>query len=315
VIEQFKELLEKHSKVTILTHRNADADTLGTALGIYELLKNEGKHVEVCNPDKNLPIHLDFLPHFARIKNQMNFDKGLVISCDAGSIDLLEFDVSSRDIINIDHHESNNNFGILNIVDVLAVSSSQVAYGFLKNTFTITKNSATCFYVGMVTDTQNFTTLNVTDKTFEVASKLLSFGVDLAKVNRNLTQRKSLASLRILASALDTLELCEDAQLSSMVVTKESMLAAGANTLDLLGIIDHGISLATVRIALIVMVFEDKLKVSIRSHAVDVSKLAIHFGGGGHKLAAGFSVEIQDVNMLLEQIKKEIKKRGLLDEL
>jgi len=315
VIKEFKELLNKHSKVTILTHRNADADTLGTALGIYEILKNEGKHVEVCNPDKKLPIHLDFLPHFARIKNQMNFDNGLVISCDAGSVDLLEFDVSTRDIINIDHHESNNRFGILNIVDFSAVSSSQVAYRFLKNEFTITKNSATCFYVGMVTDTQNFTTLNVTDETFDIASNLLALGVNLTKVNRNLTQRKSLASLRILASTLETLELYEDAQLSSMVVTKEKMLEAGASTLDLLGIIDYGISLSTVRIALIVMVFEDKLKVSMRSDDVDVSKLAIHFGGGGHKLAAGFLVEIQDINMLLEQIKKEIKKRGLLDEL
>ena len=315
MISEFKVLLKRFDKVSIVTHKNPDADTLGTALGIYEILKNEKKEVEVCNAGGILPNYLDFLPHFAKIKRQIDFDKSLIISCDSGSIDLLEFDLSSRVIVNIDHHKSNTNYGTLNIVNENCASASQVAYEFLKNDFTITKNTATCFYVAMVTDTQNFTTLNVGNDVFNVAAELLSKGVDIAEVNRNLTQRKSLSSLRILSETLDTLEFYEEARVASLVATQESFKRTGASAVDTIGIIDYGIALATAKIAIFIMELEETLKVSLRSSSADVSELAVSFGGGGHRLASGFSVEKMDIQELLNNINKEIKKRGLLDEL
>ncbi len=315
MVQEFKSLLEQFKKISIVTHKNPDADTIGTALGLYEILKNEKKEVEVCNAVGILPNYLDFLPHFAKIKRQIDFDKSLIISCDSGSIDLLGFDLSSRVIVNIDHHKSNTNYGTLNIVNEKCASASQVAYEFLKNDFTITKNTATCFYVAMVTDTQNFTTLNVTNRLFNVTSELLSRGVNIAEVNRNLTQRKSLSSLRILSSTLDTLEFYEDAQVASLVATQESFKRTGATVVDTVGIIDYGIALATVKIAIFIMELEQSLKVSMRSNFADVSELAVHFGGGGHRLASGFNIDKMDIKELLNNINKEIKKRGLLDEL
>ncbi len=315
MVQEFKELLEQFEKVSIVTHKNPDADTLGTALGIYEILKNEGKEVEVCNWGGILPNYLDFLPHFAKIKRQIDFDKSLIISCDSGSIDLLGFDLSSRVIVNIDHHKSNTNYGTLNIVNDKCASASQVAYEFFKNDFTITKDTATCFYVAMVTDTQNFTTLNVTNDVLKIASELLYMGVDIAEVNRNLTQRKSLSSLRILSETLNTLEFYEDAKVASLVTTQESFRRTGATAVDTVGIIDYGIALATVKIAIFIMELEQSLKVSMRSNSADVSELAVCFGGGGHRLASGFSIGKMDIQELLNNIKKEIKKRGLLNEL
>ncbi len=315
MIQEFKRLLNQFEKVSIITHKNPDADTLGTALGIYEILKNEKKEVEVCNAGGILPNYLDFLPHFAKIKRKIDFNKSLIISCDSGSIDLLEFDLSSRVIVNIDHHKSNTNYGTLNIVNDKCASASQVAYEFLKNDFTITKNTATCFYVAMVTDTQNFATLNVTTKVFNVASELLSKGVDIAEVNRNLTQRKSLSSLRLLSETLDTLEFYEEARVASLVATQESFKRTGATAVDTIGIIDYGIALATAKIAIFIMELDETLKVSLRSSSSDVSELAVYFGGGGHRLASGFSVDKMDIQELLNNINKEIKKRGLLDEL
>jgi len=315
MIGDFKRLLERYDKVTLVTHRNPDADTLGTAFGIYEILKNKGKQVEVCNASGNLPNYLDFLPHFAKIKNRIDFDNSLIISCDAGSIDLLEFDLTSREIVNIDHHKSNTNYGLLNIVDANAASASQVAYMFLKDDFEINQKSATCFYVALVTDTQNFITLNVNYDVFKMASELISYGINLQEVNCNLTQRKSLSSLRILSSTLATLEFYEDASVASMIVTKDSLEKAGATHADLIGLVDYVIALATVKIAIVLMEIEGSIKVSMRSNHSDISALAIHFGGGGHKLAAGFRVENICSKALLNKINEEIKQRGLLNEL
>ena len=310
---KFKNLLEKYDKVSILTHRNPDADTLGTGLGMYELLKNLGKQVEICNIDKKKPNHLDFLPHFARIKSQIDFDNSLIITCDSGSIDLLGFDLSLREIVNIDHHKSNTNYGTLNIVSPCA-SASMVAYEFLKNDFKITKNMATCFYVALVTDTQNFVTLNVNENVFRVASELIALGIDLENININLTQRKSLSSFRVLSETLDTLELYENAQLASMVVSHKTLEKTGATLHDTIGLIDHALALATVKIAILIIEFKDYMKISFRSDSADVSSLAVHFGGGGHHMSSGFTSNELNIDVMLIEIKKEIKKRKLINE-
>ena len=80
-----------------------------------------------------------------------------------------------------------------------------------------------------------------------------------------------------------------------------------------IGIVDYGISLVTVQIAVVLIELDNTIRVSIRSKKVDVSELAIGFGGGGHKNAAGFELENIGKDVLLEMIQKEIKKLGLLD--
>jgi phosphoesterase RecJ-like protein len=313
MIKKVQELINHYDKITIVTHLNPDADTIGTALGIYGLLKHRGKQVEVVNQGSSLPMHLDFLPYFSKIKNKMNYKNSLIIACDTGSIDRLGFDLTERTILNIDHHKSNTNFGVINVIEANFVSASQVAYELFKEEYVITKEVATCFYASLVSDTQYFTTANVSREVFDVASEIMSYGVDIAHVMKNLNQRRSLASLRILSSTLNTLDLDEDGTLAIMVSSQEKMVEAGADILDTVGIIDYGISLVTVEIAVIFIELEGLIRVSLRSTCVDVSSLAIFFGGGGHHNAAGFEVTDTTIEELKKIIKKEIKERGLLN--
>jgi len=313
MIEAVNELINKYEKITILTHLNPDADTLGTALGIYGILKNSGKQVEVVNQGVNLPRHLDFLSNFSKVKQKIDYSNSLIVTCDTGSIDRVGFDLSGREILNIDHHKSNTHFGTLNVVDPLAVSASQVAYVLFKNNYSITKEISTCFYTALVADTQYFTTNNVSRQVFELASEMMRDGVDIYEVMCNIKQRRSLASIRILSSSLDTLLLDENGRLAIMCATREKMLASGANIIDTVGIVDYGISLVTVKIAIVLIELENSIRVSMRSKKVDVSALAIGFGGGGHKNAAGFELKNIRKDELLEMIRKEINKIGLLD--
>jgi phosphoesterase RecJ-like protein len=306
-------LINRYNKITIITHLNPDADTIGTALGIYGLLKNSGKQVEIVNQGRNIPIQLDFLPNYAKIKHKINYDKSLIISCDAGSIDRLGFDLIGRDILNIDHHKSNTYFGTLNVVNSKAVSASQVAYELFRDDYSITKDIATCFYTALVSDTQYFTTHNVSQKVFDIASEIMSYGVDIAQVVHNINQRRSLASLRILSSTLKSLELDCAGRLAVLYASRDKMLEAGANLLDMVGVIDYGISLSTVEVAVILIETEEFIRVSLRSKKADVSALAVHFGGGGHHNASGFERKGATMDELQILIKKEIKERGLLD--
>ena len=313
MIKKVQELINHYDKVTIVTHLNPDADTIGTALGIYGLLKDSGKQVEVVNQGSNLPINLDFLPYFSKIKNRIDYTNSLIISCDTGSIDRLGFDLTERIILNIDHHKSNTCFGLINVIESDFVSASQVAYELFKDEYRITKEVATCFYTALVSDTQYFSTLNVSNKVFDVASEIMNYGVDIALVVRNLNQRRSLASLRILSSTLNSLELEEDGRLAIMVSSRDKMVDAGADILDTVGIIDYGISLVTVKIAIIFIELENIIRVSLRSKYVDVSNLATLFGGGGHHNVAGFELSNITTAELKKMIKKEIKERGLLN--
>ena len=314
MIATVRNIISQYEKITILTHLNPDADTIGTALGIYGILKNSGKRVEVVNNHTNLPINLDFLPYFVKIKNQIDFDDSLIITCDTGSIDRLGFNLDSRVIINIDHHKSNTMYGTVNVVDPMAVSASEVAFKLFKDEFVITKDIATCFYTALLSDTQYFTTSNVTNDTFNIASGLMDCGVNISEVVFNLTQRRSLASLRILSSTLDTLDLYKDGEVVFMYASKEKLLEAGATILDVVGIVDYGVSLVTTKLSILLVELEDVIRVSMRSKDIDIASLAIRFGGGGHKNSAGFELSDIDKESLVEMIKKEIKTKGLLDE-
>ncbi len=301
---QFSEKLENARAVTILSHMNPDADALGTALGIYHLLTkyHKGKRIEIANASTELPRYLNFLPHFHKIKHKIDYDGSLIISCDCGSKERLGFNIDGREIINIDHHQSNTKYGTLNVIVPHFASSSQVAYELCKSIFPIDMQSATCFYTALLSDTRSFTTSSVNEAVFQSAKELVGFGADAAWIAKEMTQRKPLSSLRILQRALDSLEFHFDATVAIMYVTQEDIQSSGATVPDLDGIAEYARSLATVEIAVFVMELSDELRVSLRSKGADVAQVADAFGGGGHKVAAGFTLPYDQISSLQETI-------------
>ena len=308
----FKDLLGKHQKITILSHVNPDPDAIGTALGIYVWLREQRFQVEVANATKEIPRYLDFLPHFGKIKQKMDFADSLVIACDCGSLDRLGFVLEDREIVNIDHHATNTQYGILNIVNAEAVSSSEVAFGLLEGLYPVSRESAIAFYAALVSDTRNFTTANMSGAVFDVASKLIALGVDIPEVTQKMLHRRSLASLRILGVAINSLVLKEDAKVAILKISKEDLKHAGARQSDLDGVVDYAKSLATVEIAMMLVEIDSGVKVSLRSKKADVGTLASFFGGGGHRLAGGFEAE-EKMQRVADVLLDEITKRGLLE--
>ena len=303
---RLKELIDSYHTITILSHIDPDADAIGTTLGIYALLKEYGKRVEVANYSKDLPKYLDFLPNYSKIKREMSYSESLIIACDCGSIDRLGFDLKGREIVNIDHHRTNDHYGSLNFVDERLCSASHKAYIEFSKEFNIGKDSATCFYTALLSDTQHFTTSNVTQETFSFAMELMSSGADHQEVSRNLTYRRSLASIRITAKALDTLELHHNARVSSIKIDRQMLEDTGAKMRDIVGIADLGRTISTVDIAITLISQKSGVKVSLRSKSIDITQIAQEFGGGGHAYACGFSVDITNLEEVLDKILKKL---------
>jgi len=302
-----KKMIDDAESISILSHINPDADALGTALGIYAILSEDKcKKVEVVNASTPLPIYLDFLPYYKKIKSHMNYKNSLIISCDCGSIDRLGFDLVGREILNIDHHQSNTEYGTINVVMSKYASSSQVAFELLKKFYYVNKDAATCFYTALLSDTRYFTTQTVNEKVFALAKSLVELGVKADEIACHLTQRRSLSSLRILERALNSLSLVSDAKIAILIITQEDIEATGAIMSDMDGIVDYAKSLVTVEIAILAIELEDEIRISLRSKKIDISEVAHAFGGGGHRVAAGFTLkkaELQEsIDTILERI-------------
>jgi phosphoesterase RecJ-like protein len=313
--EEVKNKIANANAITILSHLNPDADTLGTALGIYALLSQDKKvKVEVVNASTDLPRHLDFLPNFQKIKHHMDYTDSLIFTCDCGSVDRLGFDLTDREIINIDHHRSNTRYGTINVIDADHASASQVAYALFRELYPIKKDTATCFYTALLSDTRYFTTTSMNEEVFNVARDLVKAGAVPNEIAYHFTQRRPLSSLRILEKALSSLSLYHEARIATLMVTKEEIEATGAIVPDLEGIVDYGRSLATVEVAVFAMELDSGIRISLRSKKADVSKVAMAFGGGGHKVAAGFTLTQFGLQESLDTILKKIEELGIIDE-
>ena len=299
--DEFKKLIDEFKSVTILSHIRPDGDTIGSALAIYNLLKKLKKPVEVVCADSDLPIKYDFLKGFKNYKNKIDFKDSLIVCVDASEPKRVEFDLSQRVVVNIDHHISNSYFGKLNIVEV-EVSTTVVVFKLLKELFKLNKDIVEPLYAGLVSDSVNFTTSLTTKDTFLIASKMLEYSIDPYFVATMINRRNSLAHLRAKGVVLNNLELFLDAKVAFSYMDDSDKLATGARNSDLDGIVDELISLATVEVAVFVTNFDGVIKASFRSKSIDVSKVALSFGGGGHKNAAGF--EVKDGK--IEEIKSKI---------
>ena len=304
--QSLKRLLDAHRAVTLISHVQPDADAIGTSLGIYHWLKAQGHRVEVVNASEDVPVYLDFLPAFSKIKTRMDFDDSLIIACDCGSVDRLGLDVSGRTIVNIDHHPTNTRFGALNVVCADAAASSEVAYRLLSILAPVSSQSATAFYAALVGDTRHFTTATMRREVLVLAADLVERGVDIGHVAAQMTQRRSLAALRMLGAAIGSLELVRDARVALVQIDRDTQHRWGARSSDLEGIVEEIRSLATVQIAVMLVERDEQIKVSLRSKGADVARIAKHFGGGGHRAAAGFEVAGSDMGAVREAILERI---------
>jgi phosphoesterase RecJ-like protein len=219
-------------------------------------------------------------------------------------------------VINIDHHHDNTRFGDINLVDVDASCTAEIVYdlaGLLG--VELTAEIANALYVALVTDTGKFMYENTDARSHRMAAGLIEAGVEVNDVYRRLYEHAPIEKLKLLAHALEGIEIFDDGRLAVTYISGDDYAATGASEALTEGVIDH---LRTIDGTAAAAVVRDQAeggraarKVSMRSTdgKVDVSAIARVHGGGGHRRAAGFGTDLpyeQIVEFLIAEINTQL---------
>jgi bifunctional oligoribonuclease and PAP phosphatase NrnA len=291
--------LREHQKFAILSHVRPDGDALGSQLALALSLKQLGKDVRIWNEDGMLEKY-SFLPRAELLSKPPStpedFDVAVALDTAIQSRLGTPFAAirSTKTWINIDHHPSNPRYGDLVYVDPTAPATGQILFELLKaGEFPIDLSIAENLFVAISTDTGSFQYSNTTARTFEIASELVSLGVDVGRVSQQLYENYPRRRVELLRELLRTMRFEGNGKVASFSLSLKTAKELGVLPEDNEGLIDH---LRAIQGVIVAVFFEEladgKVRVSMRSKdtAVDVCAICQKFDGGGHTLAAGARV-------------------------
>lgn len=300
--------VEKAETIVVLAHENPDGDAIGSSVGLCIALQNMGKKAEVLM--KEFPANFSFLPGIENVKKEASYEKydmAIVVDCPdikrVNSIYIPYFE-SAKVTAEFDHHSKNSMFGDYNIVNHVSPACAQILVSsFEYLNIEITKDIATCFLTGIITDTGGFKNSGITTETFEFAGWALAKGVNVSKIYRESMLITTKTKFEMQKLAMDRMEFSEDGKVAFTYITREDDERIGMEPGDHDGIVELGRNIIGVEVSVFLYQREDSsFKASLRSNDyVDVADVCMMFGGGGHIKAAGCTLE-----MPLEEAKKAI---------
>ncbi len=288
------------NQIALACHVGPDGDALGSMLGLAEAARAAGKVVSASfgSPFEISP-NLAFLPTDLLVRpEEFPEEPELMVVLDAGAPDRLgELAPNAgraETLIVIDHHITNEGFGDISVVDGSAAATAELVFDLLQILdWPLTPVVATCLHTALVTDTGRFTYSATSPKTFRIAAELVEAGANPPEIGRHLYEEAPFGYLKAAGAALSRARLDAVRGVVSTFITDEDLNQAGIGWGDIDNLIDILRLAVEADVAALAKVHTDgTVKVSLRSRGgTDVGALAASFGGGGHRLAAGFTTE------------------------
>jgi phosphoesterase RecJ-like protein len=293
------DLLDAADSVSVVCHVYPDADTVGAGLALAQVLQQAGKRVEVSfAAPEALPESLQSLPggHLLISPEQMQRDADLVVTVDSPTVNrmgaLQDLIGPGRELLVIDHHASNRLFGTANYVDTSADSTTMMIAELLDVwDRPIDLAVAHCLYAGLTTDTGSFRWASA--RAHRLAARLLELGADNASISRTLLDTHPFAWLPMLSRVLGSAQLVPEAAgglgLVYAVVEHQEWVTARPEEVE--SVVDIVRTTQQAEVAAVFKEIEPQhWSVSMRAKSqVNLAAVATGFGGGGHRLAAGYS--------------------------
>ncbi len=289
--------LRAHDDILLIAHVSPDGDTLGSSFALYGAMLEFGKRVQVVCEDP-VPAIYRFLPFSEQLIPPEQAKPAEAVVC----IDCADLARTGRceplfraakATLNIDHHGTNDRFAEENYVQKAGATGELIFNVIACLKITLNKNIASCLYAAITTDTGNFSYSNTTPDTMRIAADILDTGIDLPYLNRCLFRTVPFHKLKLHALAVDNTKLYEFGRIGISCLTLNEIKSCGATGEDTEGIIDAIRDIDTVEVAALLRESEDGLiRVSLRGKTcADVSRIATLFGGGGHRFAAGCTMQ------------------------
>lgn len=300
--------LKEAETILLYPHVIMDGDTLGSSIALCAALRKIGKKAHILIEDE-IPSYLLFLE-----KDYCTFDQNILDSPDLSiSVDCSDIErfvmrkdkfLSGKQSICIDHHRTNNYFADMNYIDVNAGATGEIIYNLIKTMeVDLDVEMAEAIYTAITTDTGNFQYTNTTKTTHLIAADLFDIGIDLEKISVEVYQNIRHEKLKIMNEVINTIEMLYNGKADIAYVTREMLEKTGALMEETEGIIETLRNISGVEIsAFLKENKQNEIKVGLRAKTYgDVSAIAQSFGGGGHKKAAGCTL-----NTTLQEAKKLI---------
>lgn len=312
--------LERADSILLCAHVNPDGDALGSMLAVFWALRELGKDPVATFPE---PFRTADIYRFLPGLDELTAPDRLRDSYDVVAV----FDVASpgrlhelqhqarraNQLIVVDHHVSNTDFGTLAVVDPHAAATGQVAQRIIGALgVDLTKDIATCLYTALVADTGRFLYRTTTPEVFREAADLADVGVDVTEVSRHLFEESPFAYLSLLADVIAGAHLEADLGLVWASVSDSDLARHGLTPDHAEPIIDMVRQTQEASVACLVKDFSpDGVRVSLRSrNDIDVAVISMSQGGGGHRHAAGFTAP--SVDAAIDAVREGVRRqRGL----
>ena len=278
--------LKSLDRVAITTHVGADGDAIGASAALLHLMHALGAEAVFCHAEE-VPGYLTWLLPDGSLRELPKNHDLLVV--DTSRADRTGVPVGPSGVrLNLDHHEDNPLYGEFNLVSARAAASAELVAGlYAELAVSLETEAAEAIYAGIMTDTGGFRFRNISPETHELAAELLRAGVVPAEVHERINRRGTIEQLNIVGVSMANARRYGQALISA--VDNGDYERTGATELDSKEAIDQLRSVAGVDVVAHLREVPEGTKGSLRSETVDVGEIARLFGGGGHKLAAGYT--------------------------
>ncbi|MDO4991084.1 MAG: bifunctional oligoribonuclease/PAP phosphatase NrnA [Eubacteriales bacterium] len=288
--KQCAKLLLTHENILIVTHRNPDGDTVGSAAALCSALRRGGRTAWLY---PNPQIAGKLLDYCSRFLAPEGFVPGYVVSADVAEEALFPKGFEGKVDLCVDHHPTNSSFASESLVKPEKASCAEIILELIQNmNANLTKDEATLLYIGLSTDTGCFQYSNTNAAAFRAAAEMIRCGADSQAVNRRFFRTVPLARLQLESMIYGTLRFYRDGQIVVACVTREMLEKTGVREEDLDDLAGLAGRAEGCELSITIRELTDgTCKVSVRS-SEKVSSCAVCevFGGGGHVRASGCTI-------------------------
>ena len=305
--KESKEILKeikRAKKVLINCHRGPDPDAIGSALALFYVFEKMGKKVDVVCPSKKLYEGVFFLKSYEKIKRSVNFsslkysDYDLFFALDSSDWGMVTSDKNiptpSIPIIVIDHHNTNDMYGNINLVDKKASSVGEVVFRMFKDwEVKLDKDISTALLTAIIGDTGLFRYPNSTDKTYEAVQELLKNGAEKELIISNLYRNNDINLVKFWGEVLSRVEEDVEHRFVYCAIPYEVYMKyakpdnAKESACDLFAQSTRDTDFGFMALES----EKNTFSISFRArNEFDTSQIAVALGGGGHKAASGAKV-------------------------